>query len=139
MLGHLIWRGLSLRASIECDKWSRKIFSECIDICPRRFRPDLKELRLLIFLYSHTCIPRVSATTKAQHQVESGILLYRIVLECVSILQLLTGEDQALLVWRDSFFVVYFGFDVLYSVVGFTLECYVSSSEGLHEYLHIAM
>jgi len=53
---------------------------------------------LLLPLLGHT-------TTKAQDQVESRLLLDVVVGKSTAILELLAGEDQALLVWWDSLLV----------------------------------
>jgi len=53
---------------------------------------------LLLALLGHT-------TTEAQDQVESTLLLDVVVGQGAAILELLAGEDQALLVWRNAFLV----------------------------------
>jgi len=52
-------------------------------------------------------------TSKSQHQVESGLLLDVVVGEGSTVLELLTSEDEALLVWWDAFLVLDLGLDVL--------------------------
>jgi hypothetical protein len=42
------------------------------------------------------------ASTQAQHQVECGLLLDVVVGQGAAVLQLLSGEDEALLVWGDA-------------------------------------
>merc|ERR1719270_2575736 len=49
---------------------------------------------------------------------------------------LLTSKDQPLLVWRNSFFVLDFGFHILNGVRGLNLQGYGLSSERFHEDLH---
>ena len=46
------------------------------------------------------------ASPQSENQVKGALLLDVVVGECASILQLLAGEDQPLLVWRDSFLVL---------------------------------
>ena len=43
----------------------------------------------------------LTTATQAQHQVQGGLLLDVVVCQGAAILQLLAGEDQALLVRRD--------------------------------------
>ena len=62
------------------------------------------------------------ATTKAQDQVKSGLLLDVVVAQGTSIFQLLPGEDQALLVGRDPFLVLDLSLDVFNRVGGFNFE-----------------
>jgi len=47
----------------------------------------------------------LAASTETQHQVESGLLLDVVVGEGAAVLELLSGEDQTLLVWGDSLLV----------------------------------
>ena len=69
--------------------------------------------------------------------MKGGVLLNRIILEGVSVLELLASEDQALLIWWDAFLVLDFGLDVLNSVGWLDLECDVLAGEGLNEDLHL--
>ena len=61
---------------------------------------------LLLSLLGHT-------TTQTQHQVESRLLLDVVVAESAAVLELLAGEDQALLVWWDSLLVLDLGLDIV--------------------------
>jgi hypothetical protein len=54
--------------------------------------------------------------------MEGGLLLDVVIREGASILQLLTSENQTLLVWWDSLFVLNFGLYIIDSVRGFNLE-----------------
>ena len=47
----------------------------------------------------------LSATTQTEHEVESGLLLDVVVRKGTAVLELLAGEDQALLVWGNSLLV----------------------------------
>ena len=47
-------------------------------------------------------LPLLGSTSQAKHQVEGGLLLDVVVREGTSIFQLLTSEDQSLLIWGDS-------------------------------------
>ena len=47
----------------------------------------------------------LSTTTKTEDQVKGGLLLDVVVAEGAAVLELLAGEDQALLVGRDAFLV----------------------------------
>merc|ERR1712126_15692 len=68
--------------------------------------------------------------------MQGAFLLDVVVREGSSILKLLSGKDQSLLVWRDSFLVLDLGLDVLNGVRGFNLESDGLASQGLHEDLH---
>jgi len=44
----------------------------------------------------------LGTTTKAEHQVQGGLLLDVVVGQGATILELLTGKDQSLLIGRDT-------------------------------------
>ena len=89
--------------------------------------------------------------------MEGALLLDVVVREGPSILQLLSGKDQPLLVRRDSFLVLKrksskmirnvmtyhshldLGFDVLDRVAGFNLQGDSLPSESFHKDLHLEM
>ncbi|KAK1588981.1 hypothetical protein Q3G72_029224 [Acer saccharum] len=56
----------------------------------------------LLWLSVGLLLRLLSTTAKAEHQVESGLLLDVIVGQTAVVLELLAGEDEALLVRRDS-------------------------------------
>merc|ERR1711990_1064149 len=68
--------------------------------------------------------------------MEGALLLDVVVGESSSVLQLLAGEDQPLLIWGDSLLVLDLGLDVLDGVRWFDLEGDGLSSQGLDEDLH---
>jgi hypothetical protein len=53
----------------------------------------------------HLLLPLLSTTTETEHQVKGRLLLDVVVRESASILELLAGEDQTLLVRWDSLLV----------------------------------
>merc|ERR1712029_938327 len=68
--------------------------------------------------------------------MQSRLLLNIIVAQGSAIFQLFSGENQTLLIWRNSFFVLDLGFDVLDGVGGFDLQGDGFSGQGLDEDLH---
>merc|ERR1711997_425512 len=68
--------------------------------------------------------------------MESASLLDVVVGESSSVLQLLSSEDQSLLIWGDSLLVLNLGLDVLDAVRRLNLEGDSLASEGLDEDLH---
>ena len=70
------------------------------------------------------------AAAQAQHQVQGGLLLDVVVRERAAILQLLAGEDQALLVGRDALLVLDLALHVLDGVRGLHLQRDGLASEG---------
>jgi len=62
---------------------------------------------LITFLLSEDLKRRLDDTTsESEDQMESGLLLDVVVGKGSAILELLTSEDESLLVWRDSFLVL---------------------------------
>ena len=76
------------------------------------------------------------ATSQPQHQVQSTFLLDVVVRKCAAILQLLAGEDQALLVGGDALLVLDLRLDVVNGVTGLDVQCDGLARQGLHKDLH---
>ena len=76
------------------------------------------------------------SAAQAQDQVQGAFLLDVVVCEGPAVLELLPGEDEALLVGRDALLVLDFGFDLVDGVGGVDFERYGLAREGLYEYLH---
>ena len=68
--------------------------------------------------------------------MESAFLLDVVVGKGSSVLQLLSSEDQSLLIWGDSLLVLDLGLDILDGVRGLDLEGDGLTREGLDEDLH---
>jgi len=85
---------------------------------------------LLFALLGHT-------TTEAEDQVECGLLLDVVVGKSAAILELLAGEDQALLVWGISLLVLDLGLDIVDGVGRLHLKGDSLAREGLDEDLHV--
>ena len=68
--------------------------------------------------------------------MESRLLLDVVVRESSSILELLSSEDESLLIGGNSFLVLDLGFDVLDGVCGLDIKGDGLASQGLHEDLH---
>ena len=74
--------------------------------------------------------------TKAKDEVESRFLLNVVIGESAAVFELLSGENQALLVGRDALLVLDLGLDVVNGVRRFYLEGDRLSGQGLDENLH---
>jgi len=68
--------------------------------------------------------------------VESRFLLDVVVGEGAAILELLSSEDEALLIWWDTFLVLDLGLDVLDRVRWLDIEGDGLTGQGLDEDLH---
>jgi len=71
-------------------------------------------------------------TSESKNKMESGLLLDVIVGEGSAVLELFTGEDESLLIWWDTFFVLDLSFDVLDGVCWFDIKGDGLTSEGLN-------
>ena len=75
-------------------------------------------------------------TSESQHKMESGLLLDVVVGEGSAVLELLTSEDESLLVWWNTFLVLDLGFDIFNGVSWLNIEGDGLASESLDEDLH---
>ena len=75
-------------------------------------------------------------TSESQDEMKSGFFLDVVIGESSSILKLLTGEDESLLVWWDTFFILDLGLDILNSICWLDIKGDGLSSESLDEDLH---
>merc|ERR1719195_226527 len=76
------------------------------------------------------------ATTEAEDEMESGLLLDVVIRKSASILELLSGEDQSLLIGGNSFLVLDLGFHIGDGIRRLHIQGDGLAREGLHEYLH---
>ena len=77
-------------------------------------------------------------TSKSEDEMESGLLLDVVIRKSSAIFKLLSGEDESLLIWRDTFFVLDLSLDILDSVCWLDIEGDGLSCEGFDEDLHNA-
>ena len=75
-------------------------------------------------------------TSESQHKMESGLLLDVVVGEGSAVLELLSSEDESLLVWWNTFLVLDLGFDIFNGVSWLNIEGDGLASESLDEDLH---
>ena len=75
-------------------------------------------------------------TTETEHQVESRLLLDVVVGQGATVLELLSSEDEALLIGGNTLFVLNLGLDVVNSVRGLDLKGDSLASQSLDEDLH---
>ena len=78
----------------------------------------------------------LEATTETQDKVEGALLLDVIVGEGATVFELLSSEDQTLLVWWDTLLVLDLGLDVIDRVGRFNLKGDRLSRQRLDEDLH---
>ena len=76
------------------------------------------------------------ATAETEHEMEGGLLLDVIVGKSAAILELLAGEDEALLVGRDTFLILDLGLHVVDGVGWLDLKSDGLTSESFDENLH---
>merc|ERR1712241_835501 len=69
--------------------------------------------------------------------MEGRFLLNVVIRQSAPILELFAGKNQTLLVWRDAFFVLDFGFDIVDSVAGLDLQSDGFTSQRFHKDLHL--
>ena len=67
--------------------------------------------------------------------MKSGLLLDVVVRKSAAVLELLSGKDQTLLVWRDFLLVLDLGLDILNGIGGLYIKSNGLSGKGLDENL----
>merc|ERR1719152_1065222 len=87
-------------------------------------------------LTSQSLDENLHTTSESQDEMKGGLLLDVVIRESSSILKLLTGKDESLLIRWDTFFILDLGLDVLDGVSWFDIEGDGLTSEGLDEDLH---
>merc|ERR1712033_113381 len=75
-------------------------------------------------------------SSQSEDQMQGALLLDVVVREGSSILKLLSGKDQSLLVWGNAFLVLDLGLDILNGVRWLNLESDGLASQGLDKDLH---
>merc|ERR1711933_669308 len=76
------------------------------------------------------------ASSESENQMKGGLLLDVVVGEGSSVFQLLSSEDQSLLIWRNSLLVLDLSLDVLNAIGGLDLESDGLAGQSLDEDLH---
>jgi hypothetical protein len=84
----------------------------------------------------HLLLALLGTSTESQDQVKGGLLLDVVVRKGAAVLELLAGEDQALLVRGNSLLVLDLGLDIVDSVGRLHLKGDSLARQGLHEDLH---
>jgi hypothetical protein len=75
-------------------------------------------------------------TSKSEDEMKGRLLLDVVVLEGSAVFELLSGEDESLLIWGNSFLILDLGFDVLNSVCWLDIKGDGLTSKSLDEDLH---
>merc|ERR1712213_243181 len=75
-------------------------------------------------------------SSQSQNKMESAFLLDVVIRKSSSVLELLSSEDQPLLVWGNAFLILNLGLHVLDGIRGLDLKSDGFPSKGLNEDLH---
>ena len=75
-------------------------------------------------------------TSQTKHKMEGALFLDVVIAESTAIFQLLTSEDQTLLIWGNAFLILDLSLHVFDGVRWLNLECDGLAGEGLDEDLH---
>ena len=85
-------------------------------------RNSLVNTLRLLGLGVNLLLPLLSSSTKTEDQVQGGFLLDVVIGESTSILQLLSSEDQTLLIRGDSLLILDLGFDIVNGIRWLNIE-----------------
>ena len=75
-------------------------------------------------------------TSKSEDEMEGGLFLDVVVLEGATVFELLSSEDESLLIWGNTFLVLDLSLDVFNGVGGLDIKSDGFTCEGLNEDLH---
>jgi len=75
-------------------------------------------------------------TSESENEMESGLLLDVVVGEGSTVFELLTSEDESLLVWWDTFLILDLSLDILDGVCWLDVKSDGLSGKGLNKDLH---
>jgi len=75
-------------------------------------------------------------SSKSENQVEGWLLLDVVVRKSSAIFKLLTSEDESLLIWWDTFFVLDLSFNVFNGISWLNIKSNSFTCECLYENLH---
>ena len=77
-----------------------------------------------------------TTTPQPEDEMQSRLLLDVVIGKSPTVLELFACEDQSLLIWRDSLFVLNFGFDIFNCVSRLDIKGDSLTSQRLDENLH---
>merc|ERR1712141_841837 len=104
-----------------------------LDICDRVIRLDVKSDRLSGEGFDENLH---GTTTESKDKMECRFFLNIVIRKCSAIFELFSSEDQSLLLWRDSFFVLDLCLDICDRVIWLDVKGDCLSSEGFDKDLH---
>ena len=76
-------------------------------------------------------------SSKSEYQMEGRLLLDVVVRESSAVFKLLSGEDETLLIWGDTFLILDLSLDVLNGVCWLDFKGDGFTGEGFDEDLHV--
>ena len=78
----------------------------------------------------------LESSTQTEDQMKSGLLLDVVIRKGTTVFQLLSSEDQTLLIWRNTLLVLDLSLYILDGVRGLHVQCNSLSGKRLHKDLH---
>ena len=78
------------------------------------------------------------SASQSEHQVKGGLLLNVVIRKSSTVLELLSGEDESLLIGWDTFLVLDLSLDILDGVAWLDFEGDGLSGKSFHENLHFS-
>ena len=76
-------------------------------------------------------------TSESEDEMEGGLLLDVVIGESSAVFELLSSEDESLLIWRNTFLVLDLSLDILDGVSWLDVQGDGLSGKGLNEDLHL--
>jgi len=130
----LLWSDITVMttlslSAVHCLNWKSSVTLSANHLFALELSGKSGEIRLDLH-GSH------ASSSESQNQMEGGLLLDIVIREGSSIFELLSSEDESLLVWGDSFFVLDLSLDGFDRVGLLNFKSDSLSGEGLDEDLH---
>merc|ERR1719334_1821789 len=109
----------------------------CLD---RRIHPCLPDILVLALDFLRggvvLLLSLLTTSSQAEDQMEGGLLLDVVIAQGSAIFKLFAGENQSLLIGRNSLLILNLGFHIFNCVRGLNLKSDGLPCKGLHENLH---
>ena len=93
----------------------------------------------MLFRSSEGLDEDLHTTSESEHEMEGGLLLDVVVRQGSAVLELLSSEDESLLIWRNTFLVLDLSLHVFNGVGWLDVEGDGLSGKGLDEDLHFKL
>lgn len=109
---------------------NRRVLSKARDLAVTLYTVVLKSLKRnslvgtlrLLWFGVNLLLTLLSSSTKTENKVKGGLLLDIVVAQGSAVFKLLPCKNETLLIWRNTFFVLDLGLDIVNGVASLNIE-----------------